>query len=103
MGPGPSRTKPTFPSRPGSALRHREVADCSEVADFVDARTCPQKPADVHDVHYSPDEVCCSVLQCVAVCCSVLQCVAMYTTPLMNPTTDLGLSRYAKARALRST
>jgi len=23
-------------------------------------------------------EVCCSVLQCVAVCCSVLQCVAVW-------------------------
>jgi len=29
------------PSRPGSALRHGEVADCPEVADSVDAITCP--------------------------------------------------------------
>ena len=32
---------------PGSALRHREVADFPEAADYVDARTCPQITADV--------------------------------------------------------
>ena len=26
---------------------------------------------------FAKEEVCCSVLQCVAVCCSVLQCVAV--------------------------
>ena len=45
--PRPSRTKSTLPSRPGSALRHREVADCPEVADSVDARTCSQNTVDI--------------------------------------------------------
>jgi len=40
-------TLSTLPSRPGSALRHRKVADCHGVADSVDARTCPQKIADI--------------------------------------------------------
>jgi len=34
-------------SRHGSELRHREVADCPEAADNVDANTCPQKTADI--------------------------------------------------------
>ena len=36
------RPSSILPSGPGSALRHREVADCPEVADSVDvdARTC---------------------------------------------------------------
>jgi len=37
----PSRTNPTLPSLRSSALRHREVADCPEVVDSVDARTRP--------------------------------------------------------------
>jgi len=41
FNPRSSRTKSTLPSRTGSALRHREVADCPAVADSVDARTCP--------------------------------------------------------------
>jgi len=36
-----------------------------------------------------PDEVCCSVLQCVAVCCSVLQCVAVELIPQRTVYTDL--------------
>ena len=35
--PRPSRTNSTLPSRPGSAPRHREAADCHEVAGSVDA------------------------------------------------------------------
>ena len=44
--PRPSRTKTVF-SWPGSALRHREVANRPEVAESLDARTCPQKTADI--------------------------------------------------------
>jgi len=40
-------------SRPGSAPRHQEVADCPEVADSVDARTCPQKTTDIDGLCYS--------------------------------------------------
>jgi len=43
----PSRTNTTVPSQPGSALRHREVVDCPEVADSVDASTCTLKTADI--------------------------------------------------------
>jgi len=46
----------TFPSRHGSALRHQEVADCPEVVDSTDARTCPQKTADIDSLRYSPDD-----------------------------------------------
>ena len=45
--PSETGTKFPVPSRPGSALRHSEVADCPEVADSVDARPCPQKTADI--------------------------------------------------------
>ena len=52
----PSRTNLNFtlPSRPGSALRHWEVSDCPEVADSVDARTCPQKTADIDATPWWP-------------------------------------------------
>jgi len=48
-----------LPSRPGSALRHCEVADYPEVADSADARTCPQKTADIDrdGLRYSPDDL----------------------------------------------
>ena len=46
------RTNFLLPSRPGSALRHWEIADCPEVADSVDARTCPQNDG----LRYSPDD-----------------------------------------------
>ena len=39
-----------LPSRPRSALRYCEAADCPEVADSVDARACPQKTADIDGV-----------------------------------------------------
>jgi len=52
----PPRTNFALPSRPGSALRHREVADCPEVADSVDSRTCPQTTANVDGLRYSPDD-----------------------------------------------
>jgi len=52
----PSRTNLPLPSRPGSALRHWEVADWPEVADSVDARVCPQKTADIDSLRYSPDD-----------------------------------------------
>ena len=54
--PRPYWTTSTLPNRPGSALRHREVADYPEVADSVDARTCPQKTADIDSLRYSPDD-----------------------------------------------
>jgi len=54
--PRPSRTHFPLPSRPGSVLRHGEVADCPEVADSVDARACPQKTADIDGLRYSPDD-----------------------------------------------
>jgi len=41
------RTNSTLPSQPGSALRHREVADCPQVADSVHVRNCSQKTADI--------------------------------------------------------
>jgi len=49
-----SRTNFPLPSRPGSALRHLEVADCPEVADSVDARAYPQKTTDIDGLRYSP-------------------------------------------------
>jgi len=69
----PSRTKFAVPRRPGSALRHWEVADCHEVADSVDVRTCPQKTGDID------------------------------ATPLMTPTTALGLSIRLSMCELRET
>jgi len=53
---------PILPSRPGSALWHREIANCPGVADSIGARTCPQKTGKID------------------------------ATPLMTPTTALGLS-----------
>jgi len=41
--PRPSRFKSTLSSQAGSALRHRRVADCPELADSVDTRTCPRR------------------------------------------------------------
>jgi len=39
---------------------------------------CPSCPVVCDEsYHICANEVCCSVLQCVAVCCSVLQCVAV--------------------------
>jgi len=38
------------------ALRHRAVANCPEVADSVEARTCSQKTADIDSLRYSPDD-----------------------------------------------
>jgi len=71
----PSRTNSTLPGRPGSALRHREVADCPEVSDIVDARTCLQKTANI----------------------------AVYVTPLITITSDLGLSIRVCMFELRDT
>jgi len=39
-----------------SQQRHRKVADCHEVADFIDARRCPQKTADIDGLRYSPGD-----------------------------------------------
>jgi len=39
--------KSPLTSRPWSALRRREVAECPEVADSVDTRTRPQKTAEI--------------------------------------------------------
>jgi len=44
-----------FLAGPGSALNNREAADCPEEVDSVDARTCPQKTADIDGLRYSPD------------------------------------------------
>ena len=38
------------------SARHRGVADCLEVADSIDASTCPQKTADIDGLRYSPDD-----------------------------------------------
>jgi len=73
--PRPSRTNCTLPSRPGSTLRHCEVADSPAVADSVDARTCPQKTADIDEE----------------------------ATPLMTPTTALGPSTRLSMFELRET
>ena len=73
--PRPSMTNFPFPSRPGSALRHCEVADYPEVADSVDARACPQKTTDIDGLRYS----------------------------LMTSTMDLGLSRRLSMFELRET
>ena len=50
--PGPTLH---FLAGPGSALRHSEVANFPEVADSVNARTCPQKTVDIdsHVDHHS--------------------------------------------------
>jgi len=50
------QTKFPLPSRPGSTLRHWEVADYPEVADSVDARACPQKTADIDGLRSPPDD-----------------------------------------------
>ena len=72
--PRPTWTNFPLPSRPGSALRHCEVASCPEVADSVDARACPQKTADIDGLRY-----------------------------LMTPTTELGLSIRLSMFELRET
>jgi len=54
--PRSSEINSTLPSRPGGALRHREVADCPEVADSGIGRTCPQKTADIDGLRYSEKE-----------------------------------------------
>jgi len=58
--PRPSRTNSTFPSRPGSALRHREVADCPGAADATDSKTCPcsLNPDPFHPMLFIPDSDC---------------------------------------------
>jgi len=54
--PRPSRTnsQATLPSWPGSALRHREVTECPEAADSVNARTHLKKTALIDG--YCPDD-----------------------------------------------
>jgi len=52
-----SKTNTSLPSQPGSELRYRKVANCPEVADFVDAGTCPQKTTDINGLRYSSDDL----------------------------------------------
>ena len=54
--PRSSRINSALSSRPGSALRHREVADSPGEADSGNARACPQKTANIDGLHYSPDD-----------------------------------------------
>jgi len=64
----------TLPSRPGIALRHREVTVCPEVADSVDAKAkdAPKR--------------------------QLISTLTIHIS-LMTPTIDLGRSRYVKPRA----
>ena len=68
-----SRIYFTLPGQPGSALRHRYVVDCLEVADSVHARTHPTKRQLTWTV---------------------------YATPPMNPNTELGLSLVCEAESV---
>ena len=52
----------------GAAMQYR-VLQCAAVCRSVCMRAC--------EGEHGSGEVCCRVLQCVAVCCSVLQCVAV--------------------------
>ena len=40
--------------------------------------------AELADTHHYLEEVCCSVLQCVAMCCNVLQCVEVCCSWSLN-------------------
>ena len=46
----------SLPYRSNTALRHWEVADCSQVADTVDTRTYPEKTTHIDGLRYSPDD-----------------------------------------------
>jgi len=68
-----SRIYFTLSSQPGSALRHRYVVDCLEVADSVHVRTCPTKRQLTWTI---------------------------YATSLLNPNTEPDLSLVCEAKSV---